>query len=76
MLKTNPIRRSFEGEWAWVAGTDRVIVRRHWVADCPECGEKVTWSGAGWTSRTRKNTKDALYRHVQEHHKPGSVGRD
>jgi hypothetical protein len=24
---------------------------------------------------TRKNTKDALYRHVQEHHMPGSVGR-
>lgn len=52
-------------------------VRRGWCADCPECGERVVWRAAypNYAGATRKNTKDALYGHIQEQHRPGLVGR-
>lgn len=75
-MKANPIRRRFLGDWALVFDAG-AVAHRGWVAVCPECGEQVVHRAAHphYAQATRKNTKDALYRHQQEQHKPGSVGR-
>jgi hypothetical protein len=70
MHTPNPVRRRFLGNWAFVVDTGASVARRSWVADCPTCGEQVR-GGSYDTAGTRKNTKDALYRHVQQHHQPG-----
>lgn len=77
MQKANPIRRRFLGHWAIPLDGSPPRPNDGWVADCPECGEQVRWrDGHMFNARaTRKNTKDALYRHVQQEHGPGSVGR-
>ena len=77
MLKPNPIRRRHMGDWSWVLGGGNPGAVREWVAVCPECGAEITHHRGhpDYARATRKNTKDALYRHVQKEHKPGSVGR-
>lgn len=77
----NPIKRRARGAWFSAIRMDEqpepAKAYREWVALCPHCGDEVT-SKSGYphyARATRKNTKDALYRHVQEHHMPGSVGR-
>lgn len=37
-----------------------------WFAGCPRCGDEVHGGRAyPWGPTTRKNTKDALYRHLR-----------
>jgi hypothetical protein len=77
MLKTNPIRRRFRGVYSVIVSTGRSNAHKEWFAICPQCSVEIT-PHTGWphyNHGTRKSTKDALYRHVQEEHKPGSVGR-
>lgn len=75
-VKANPIRRRHIGAWSLHLDGSPARPTRGWVATCPDCGQQVRWKGDHFNSRaTRKNTKDALYRHVREHHKPGSAGR-
>jgi cytochrome c5 len=78
MQKVNPIRRGrVDQKTAFAAAGVHSPGRRVWFAVCPTCAAKVMHRPhAGRHSyATRKNTKDALYRHQQEHHKPGLVGR-
>lgn len=53
--------------WGYSKGKARAL--HGWVAKCAACGENIT------RLASRKNAKDALYRHVQKEHRPGSVGR-
>lgn len=75
MQQANPIRRGFLGEWAFLLDGSEPTARRNWYAICPDCGERVQhpphWPNG---AATRKNTKDALYRHRRKH-RPGLVGR-
>lgn len=79
MLKTNPIRRCHVGAWLHNAATGESRALRRWVAVCPDCGETLQATGPTFyslgTRASRKTAKDALYRHQQKEHRPGSVGR-
>lgn len=66
------IVKRHDGQWAWALETSQVRAIRQWCAACPDCGTEVVWRGS---PPTRKNTKDALYRHRRERHGLGSVGR-
>jgi hypothetical protein len=66
MQKANPIRRRRSG-WGYGQGKARAL--RAWLAACPICNKEI--GGL----RSRKQAKDALYRHTQKQHKPGLVGR-
>ncbi len=79
MQKANPVRRGVLGrKVAFAAGAGlHSPGRRVWFAVCPECGDRVMHPGGypHYARPTRKNTKDALYRHRQQQHEPGLVGR-
>ena len=73
----NPIRRGHvdRAEALTLAGLSTSDCK-DWYALCPECGDRVMHRYDYLRARaTRKNTKDALYCHIQQHHRPGSVGR-
>jgi hypothetical protein len=76
MQGTNPIRKLPGNTWSYGHGQARQ--HREWMAVCPNCGEELRCNdGMYWgisTRASRKAAKDALYRHGQEHHKPGLVG--
>ncbi|GAA0494723.1 hypothetical protein Ade02nite_19830 [Paractinoplanes deccanensis] len=73
MPTTNPIRRGhLDKDWGWSYGGGKVHPIREWYAVCPDCGDVVRCTGQ---RGTRKAAKDALYRHRQKQHAPGSVGR-
>lgn len=77
-MKVNPIRRGqVTQEVAFAAAGVHHPGRRVWYATCPTCSATAMHRPYVWYSSqtTRKNTKDALYRHVQKEHGPGSVGR-
>lgn len=77
-MKANPIRKGGTATFSVHATTGKVRWTRPWSATCPDCGENVPATGAAYyslgTHATRKSAKDALYRHRQQHHKPGLVG--
>jgi hypothetical protein len=78
MQQANPFRRGvLDMETVFAAGAGVYSEgRRVWYATCPECLKKVMHPSSGSYSRgTRKNTRDALYRHSQQEHRPGLVGR-
>lgn len=63
------VYRRHGGQFAWALNTNRVHAVRGWVADCPHCGEEITWRGSYPTGGpTRKNTKDALHQHIKARH--------
>lgn len=66
MQKANPIHRRHMG---WGYGNGKAKSLRGWAATCPTCNGEI----ADYYSR--KKAKDALYRHGQKEHGPGSVGR-
>jgi hypothetical protein len=78
MLKTNPIRKGHVDQvFALAAAGLSMSDEKVWYAVCSTCGDRVMhrYSYPYYARGTRKNTKDALYRHGQEEHRPGSVGR-
>lgn len=78
MPRANPIRRGHVNEVVAlaIAGLS-TSDQKAWYALCPSCGDRIMhqYSYPHYARATRKNTKDALYRHLQEEHKPGLVGR-
>lgn len=63
-MSANPIHKRTAG-WALLAnGSSRPLRLRRFGATCPDCEAEVTQGGAyGGGIATRKQAKDALYRH-------------
>lgn len=78
MQKANSIRRGHvDPDFALAVAGVSTSDEKAWYALCPTCGSRIMhrYSYPHYARATRKNTKDALYRHVQKEHGPGSVGR-
>jgi len=78
MAEGNPIRRGHvDPTFALAVVGLSTSDEKAWFAICPTCGDRVMhrYSYPHYARATRKNTKDALYRHTQQEHRPGLVGR-
>jgi hypothetical protein len=71
-------RRVLPNARSWVVGpavrNPRPIAE--WYGVCADCGEVVRpGRGYPYAVTTRKNAKDALFRHARDRHAPGLTGR-